>query len=120
MPPVETPAAKPNEPSSSREIAAKGGNLADLLNALDNGVRITGTVLLVEEPRHVSGTSGKGRAYDFWNVRLQIWTGNKAVECTIRRDKEADFPVIPQGEKATFRVVNGRMRDGAMCFDIEP
>jgi len=82
-------------------------------------VRITGIVLAVEEPRHVKGTSGKGRAYDFWNMRVQIWTGNKAVECTVRKDSEAELPTIPQGVKGTFRVVNGRINNGQLGFDIE-
>ena len=113
------PTPQQTDRPSSREIAAGSANVADLLNSLDAGVRITGLVLLVEAPRQVKGTSGKGRAYDFWNLRLQIWTGNKAVECTIRKDTEAELPKIQQGIKQTFRVVNGRINNGQMGFDID-
>lgn len=76
-------------------------------------------ILAADEPRHSQGTSGKGRAYDFWSQRLQIWTGNKAVECTARADKRDEFKPVPVGSRGTFKVLSGRVFNGALSFDIE-
>jgi hypothetical protein len=106
-------------------VAARGGNpasngasVADLLSSAENGVYITGLVLVVEEPRNVAGTSGKGKAYDFWTLGLQIFTGTKAVACQFRGKGPQGFPVVKIGTKDSFKVENGRLRDGAMTFDL--
>lgn len=76
-------------------------------------------MLAVNEPRHVQGTSGKGKAYDFHSVSFEIWTGKKGVECTVRKDRREDLPEIPVGVRLKARVVSARPRDGAMAFDVE-
>ncbi len=81
-------------------------------------MRITGLVLLVDEPRRISGKSVKGKDYDFWNLGIQIWTGNKAVQCGFRADTAAALPKIEQGKASSFKIESGRVRDGAMVFDL--
>lgn len=76
-------------------------------------------VLAVEDPKEFKGTGKSGKPYEFWNRKLQIWTGNKAVECTIRKDKLDDHGQILVGSRATFRVVNGRIYNGQLAFDID-
>ena len=98
------PAAKSSQSPSSRQIAAGSADIADLLSAIDNGVRVTGMILAATAPELREGTSDKGRAYKFWNQKLQVWTGDKAVECTITKDNENEFAPVSIGTKASFRV----------------
>jgi hypothetical protein len=76
-------------------------------------------VLSVEAPRHVSGVSGKGKQYSFWNLGIQLWTGNKAVACSLRADDEKSLPEVTLGLKRTFKVSNARVNNGQMQFDLE-
>jgi hypothetical protein len=76
-------------------------------------------ILAVEEPKEFSGNGKNGKPYHFFNRKLQIWTGSKAVECTIRKDKLEDHGQILIGSRATFRVVTGRVYNGQLSFDID-
>lgn len=76
-------------------------------------------VLAVEQPRNSKGTGQSGKAYDFWLLGVQIWTGNKAVECTIRKDRAEDLPQISVGSRGSFRVGRISMYNGQPRFDIE-
>jgi len=82
-------------------------------------VRICGVILSADEPRAFSGQSAKGKAYAFAQRRIQLWTGNKAVQCAERKDKVEDFGPVPIAAKVTFKVVNARISDGQVSFDIE-
>jgi hypothetical protein len=88
-----------------------------LLKNSEQGLRITGLVLLVEEPRRVQGKSAKGNPYDFWMLGLQIWTGNKAVQCGFRADSLDALPTIEAGAANSFKIESGRVRDGQLVFD---
>jgi hypothetical protein len=89
-----------------------------LLKSSEQGLRITGLVLLVEEPRRVQGKSAKGNPYDFWMLGLQIWTGNKAVQCGFRADALDALPTIETGAANSFKIESGRVRDGQLVFDL--
>lgn len=81
-------------------------------------MRITGLLLLVEEPRRVQGKSAKGKDYDFWMLGVQIWTGNKAVQCGFRADKLEGLPTLKAGGAESFKIESGRVRDGQLVFDL--
>lgn len=117
---TETPlTAQSANPPSSREIANRTTQLADLLNGLDNGIRITGLVLSVEEPKEFKGTSKTGKPYSFAVRELQIWTGNKAVGCKDQRDVGQEFPPVSVGVKATFKIKSVRMNGTMPVFEID-
>lgn len=103
---------------TSREIAASGGNLADLLAAAGNGIRITGLVLVVDKPVERSGVSGKGNKYAFVSREIQIFTGNKAVLCKHQGEIGTVFPDVLPGQVRTFKIAAVRMNGTVPVFEL--
>lgn len=66
----------------------------------------------------MQGRSPKGKDYDFWMLGIQIWTGNKAVQCGFRADRPDDLPKIAEGGRESFKIESGRVRDGQLVFDL--
>ncbi len=110
----------PESPKSqtSREIAASGGNLADLLAAAGNGIRITGIVLVVDEAIERSGVSGKGNKYAFASREMQIFTGNKTVICKQQGELGTKFPDVRPAEVRTFKIISVRMNGTTPVFEL--
>ena len=107
-------------PAATRDqIAGTGGILADLLMSLDNGVRVTGLVLMVDPPKEFKGTSKGGNPYAFAVREIQIFTGNKTVTCKDQRDVGGSFPLIAVGSKATFKVKGIRMNGTVPIFELD-
>ena len=123
---MDTPSStisKPSDSKTSREIAASGANLADLLASAGNGIRITGLVLVVDDPKEIRGTSGKGNSYAFAVREMQIFTGNKAVLCKhqldIPKEGQAQFPNVSVGSVQTFRIKNFRMNGTVPVLELD-
>lgn len=119
---MATPTAASPEPfntPSSRDIAASGANLADLLAAAGNGIRITGLVLVVENSVERSGVSGKGNKYAFVSREMQIFTGNKSVLCKHQGDPGTIFPEVRAGEVRTFKILSVRMNGTSPVFELD-
>lgn len=76
-------------------------------------------MLAAEAPREFKGTSKGGNAYAFATRDIQIWTGTKAAVCTDRRDSLDDFPSLPIGERASFRILGVRMNGSVPVFEID-
>jgi len=80
---------------------------------------VSGILLSGDEPVEFSGTSKSGKPYSFCQQRMQLWTGNKAIVCSRRKDKLADFGPLPIGALVEFKVTNARVHDGQTSFDVE-
>jgi hypothetical protein len=82
-------------------------------------VRIKGIILSGDDPMKFEGKSAKGKDYSFCQQRIQLWTGNKAVTVSRRKDKLEDFGPLPIGTLVEFKVTNARVHDGQTTFDVE-
>ena len=119
MEPQGSTITKPSDSKTSREIAAVGGNLADLLAAAGNGIRITGLILVVDEPKEFKGKSAKGNDYAFAVQELQIFTGNKAVGCKFQCNIGDKFPDVLPGTVRTFKIKGVRLNGTVPSFELD-
>lgn len=80
--------------------------------------------MVVEEPRRSQGVGKSGKAYDVTSRRIQIFTGNKLVDCTEKLPAAEVGKLAPEFSKveimkvARFRITNVRVYNNQPTFDI--
>jgi len=86
-----------------------------MLNA--GAVVASGLVLGVSPVEHISGTSAKGKKYDFFSRKTQLFAGGSLVICSEMGDGPEDFPAAQQiGSNAVFQVERARMDGQSMIL----
>lgn len=76
-------------------------------------------MLAVDPVKEIKGTSKSGNAYAFLTREMQIFTGNKAVQCKDQRDAGKEFPEIRVGSIVEYKLKSFRMNGTVPSFELD-